>query len=71
MNIERKQWAVKAAGAGALALMLAVPAFAQSRGGRDGGRDSRGGDRGRTETRNESRTYRNNERVSAQGRVHL
>ena len=65
MNIERKKWAVKAAGAGALALMMAVPSFAQSRDGRSSQRN----DRGRTETRNESRSYRNNERVSAQGRV--
>ena len=70
---------VKTAGAGALAFMLAAPTFAQSRG------DARRGDsnRGRTETRNDSRnnsrghddnrsenrSYRDNDRVTVQGKV--
>lgn len=69
MNIERTQWAVKAAGAGALALMLAVPTFAQSRGGRDPRNDDRGRSQATRRDDSPSRTYRNNERISAQGRV--
>lgn len=57
MKSTREKWAVKAAGAGALALMLAVPSFAQSRGGER-----------RTESRS-TRTYRDNERVTVQGHV--
>ena len=63
MENTRKQWVVKAAGAGALTMLLAVPSFGQSRNGRDGRRDDR--DRQTTTLR----TYRDNERVSAQGRV--
>ena len=62
MKNKREKWVVKAAGAGALALLLAVPSFAQSR-----------NERGRNEPqRRESasgRTYRDNERVSVQGKV--
>lgn len=65
MESNRKQWAVKAAGAGALALLLAVPSFAQSRNSRDRDRDTRRDDRGRSE----SRSYRDNERVSVQGNI--
>lgn len=49
MEDSRAKWVVKAAGAGALALMLALPSFAQSRGDSRRGRDDRG-DRGRNES---------------------
>jgi len=60
---DRAKWVVKAAGAGAIALILATPSFAQSRNdGRRGNNDDR--DRGRVQS-----TYRENERVTAEGRV--
>jgi hypothetical protein len=64
MKSTATKWVVKAAGAGALALVLAVPSYAQSRdnnrGGRDDNRDGRA-------TGNSS--YRDNQRVTAEGRV--
>ncbi|PYQ26069.1 MAG: hypothetical protein DMF56_25860 [Acidobacteria bacterium] len=74
MESKSKQWVVKTAGVVALALMTAAPTFAQSRGGRDS-RDSRNSrnDRGRSEVQrrddSSSRTYRENDRVTARGRV--
>jgi Ni/Co efflux regulator RcnB len=72
MESKSKQWVVKTAGVVALALMTAAPTFAQSRGQRDT-RGSRN-DRGRTEVQqrdnsSSQRTYRDNDRVSARGRV--
>lgn len=62
---EKAKWVVKAASAGALALVLATPSFAQSRDERRrNNNDDR--DRGRTQS---SRSYRENERVTAEGRV--
>lgn len=58
---DKAKWVVKAAGAGALALILATPSFAQSRDERRRGNNE---DRGRTQS-----TYRENERVTAEGRV--
>jgi hypothetical protein len=73
MENTRMKWAVKAAGAGALALMMAVPSFAQSRNDRNNRNEGRNNDRGQTQDRrrddSSSRTYRENERVSARGRV--
>jgi len=64
MSTTSRKWAVKAAGAGALALLLAAPSFAQPRDGRTQGtrRDNRSND-------SSNRTYRENERVTAEGRV--
>lgn len=56
----RAKWAVKAAGAGALTLILAAPSFAQSRNERR--RDD-------VRSRAQSSTYRENERVTMEGRV--
>ena len=68
MENSRKKWTVKAAGAAALTLMMAMPSFAQSRGERNTRRDSGRSETSRRES-NSSRTYRNNERFSVQGRV--
>ena len=54
------KWATKAAGAGAIALVLATPAVAQSRGDGNRNNDSRARD---------SRDYRDNQRINASGRV--
>jgi hypothetical protein len=63
------KWAAKAAGAGAIALLLAAPSFAQSRG--DGSRNS---DRGRQTIGahsgdNRANGYRENQRVTISGKV--
>ncbi|HET7433327.1 MAG TPA: hypothetical protein VFN10_01305 [Thermoanaerobaculia bacterium] len=80
------KWAVQAAAAGALALVVSVPAFAEARErhGDSRGYDSRGhsgSDRGRSDDRRGNsgydrsrsndggRTYRENDRVTAEGRV--
>lgn len=73
MKAGKAMWAVKTAGAGALALLMAVPLFADTRG------DQRRNDGGRSQTyqRNDGRdggydrggSYRENQRVSASGRV--
>src|ERR1051326_1472821 len=55
------KWATKAAGAGAVALLLATPAVAQSRG------DWNRNDDQRRESRNDN--YRDNQRINATGRV--
>ena len=55
------KWATKAAGAGAVALLLATPAVAQSRG------DWNRNDEQRRESRNDN--YRDNQRINATGRV--
>jgi len=60
---DKAKWVVKAASAGAIALILATPSFAQSRNEQRRGNDD---DRGRTRS---SRSYRENERVTAEGRV--
>jgi hypothetical protein len=71
MRTRNSKWAVKAVGAGALALVLTSPLFAQSRSDQRQGSER---DRGRTEStrrddRSGNRSYRENERVSVQGRV--
>ena len=68
MENGRKQWVVKAAGVGALALMMAVPSFAQSRGERDTRRESGQAESSRRDN-GSSRTYRDNDRVSVRGSV--
>jgi hypothetical protein len=59
MKNTKKQWAV--AGVVALTLMTAAPSFAQSRGRNEAQRRDSG--------RSEARTYRENDRVSMQGKV--
>jgi len=55
------QWATKAAGAGAIALLLATPAFAQSRGDWNNRHNTSNDRNGQTSQRNDSnRTYNNN-----------
>src|SRR5258706_6075954 len=76
------KWATKAAGAGAIALLLATPSFAQSRwdGNRnntDRGRqttDARNGDNrsntnGYGDSRQANNGYRDNQRVTMSGKV--
>ena len=67
------KWATKAAGAGAIALLLATPSFAQSRW--DGNRNDNN-DRGRQtadarngESRQTNNGYRENQRVTMSGKV--
>jgi len=75
------KWATKAAGAGAIALLLATPSFAQSRW--DGNRNNANNDRGRQttdarngsdhnrqpDTRQANNSYRENQRVTMSGKV--
>ncbi len=68
MKTNLTKWATKAAGAGAVALLLATPAFAQSRG------DWNRGDNQRPDTRQsrdnrDDRGTRANERINVTGRV--
>ncbi|HJQ37945.1 MAG TPA: hypothetical protein VKB93_12475 [Thermoanaerobaculia bacterium] len=58
MKSTKKQWAM---GVVALALMTAMPSFAQSRGRNESQRRDNG--------RSEARSYRENDRVSVQGKV--
>ena len=76
--MKSNRWVSRAAGAGALTLILAMPAVAQTRGDwqrNDGnGRDraqsiSRNGDRNDNRASSSSRSYRENERVALSGRV--
>ena len=88
MKTTGQKWAVKAAGAGALVLVLATPSFAQSRDGRRSGSDrgrtetnrtqndhrddndrSRGTYNNRNDRQSSNRSYRDNDRVTVQGRV--
>jgi hypothetical protein len=68
------KWATKAAGAGAIALLLATPSFAQSRG--DWNRNNNNNDRnGQTSARdnnnrsNGNNGYRENQRINETGKV--
>jgi len=65
MKTTMTKWATKAAGAGAIALLLATPAFAQSRGdwnrNNDDQRDSR--------QYRDSNQYRENQRINTSGRI--
>ena len=70
------QWATKAAGAGAIALLLATPAFAQSRGSwnqnNNTNNDRNGQQSYQRDNDNHSydnHSYRENERVNATGKV--
>ena len=70
------QWATKAAGAGAIALLLATPAFAQSRGdwnrnnNTNNDRSGQGSyQRDDGNRSNDHNSYRENERVNATGKV--
>ena len=69
------QWATKAAGAGAIALLLATPAFAQSRGdwNRNNNNNDRNGQgsyqRDNGNRSNDNNSYRENQRINATGKV--
>src|SRR4051812_37576661 len=70
------QWATKAAGAGAIALLLAKPAFAQSRGdwnrnnNTNNDRNGQGSYQRDNGTRsNDNNSYRENQRINATGKV--
>jgi len=74
MKTTISKWATKAAGAGAIALLLATPAVAQSRGdwnrnNQDQRRDSRNDNNNYDNNRNNNNTYRDNQRINASGRV--
>ena len=70
------KWATKAAGAGAIALLLATPSFAQSRGdwSRNNNNNDRNGqasarDNGNRSTNNGNNSYRENQRVNETGKI--
>jgi len=70
------QWATKAAGAGAIALLLATPAFAQSRGdwnrnnNTNNDRNGQGSyQRDDGNRSNDNNSYRENQRINATGKV--
>jgi hypothetical protein len=74
MKTTVSKWATKAAGAGAIALLLATPSFAQSRG--DGSRNNsdRGSQTAGARNNNDNRSnnnngYRENQRVTMSGKV--
>jgi hypothetical protein len=70
------QWATKAAGAGAIALLLATPAFAQSRGDWNRNNNTNSDRNGQASTQrdngnrsNDNNSYRENQRINATGKV--
>jgi len=67
------QWATKAAGAGAIALLLATPAFAQSRGEWNRNNDNNNGQgsyqRDNGYHSNDNNNYRENQRINVTGKV--
>jgi hypothetical protein len=63
MKTTMMKWATKAAGAGAIALLLATPAFAQSRG------DWNQNQRRDTRDSRDSRDSRENQRITASGKI--
>src|ERR1043165_608305 len=78
MKTTISKWATKAAGAGAIALLLATPAVAQSRGDWNRNNDQRGSydnrdnrdNRSNNNYDNNSReTYRENQRLNGTGRI--
>src|SRR2546423_11940595 len=76
MKTTMSKWATKAAGAGAVALLLATPAFAQSRGGWNQNRDqNRSQDQNQRRDNRDSRDsrgsndYRENQRINASGKI--
>jgi len=76
MKTTMTQWATKAAGAGAIALLLATPAFAQSRGDWNRNNDNNNDRNGQQSYQrdngyhsNDNHNYRENERVNATGKV--
>ena len=71
MNTKMAKWAVKAAGAGTMALLLATPSFAQGRAGgnrNDSGRSIQTGGRSR-DNRSQQNGYHENQRVTLSGKV--
>ena len=76
MKTTLMQWATKAAGAGAIALLLATPAFAQSRGdwnrnnNTNNDRNGQGSyQRDNGNRSNDNNSYRENQRINATGKV--
>jgi hypothetical protein len=67
MKTTISKWATKAAGAGAIALLLATPAVAQSRG--DGYRNQDQRRESRDNNNRNDNNYRDNQRINASGRV--
>jgi hypothetical protein len=69
------QWATKAAGAGAIALLLATPAFAQSRGDWNNRNNTNNDRNGQASSqrdnanRSSNNGYRENQRINATGKV--
>ena len=63
------KWATKAAGAGAIALLLATPAAAQSRGDWNHNQDQRRESRDNNNYRNDNNNYRENQRINGSGRI--
>jgi len=70
------QWATKAAGASAIALLLATPAFAQSRGDWNRNNDTNNDRNGQQSYQrdngnrsNDNNSYRENQRINATGKV--
>jgi len=70
------QWATKAAGAGAIALLLATPAFAQSRGDWNRNNDNNNDRNGQGSYQrdngyhsNDNNSYRENQRINVTGKV--
>src|SRR5437762_56074 len=72
MKTTMSKWATKAAGAGAIALLLATPAFAQSRGGWNQNQNRNQDQNQRRDSRDNQRgtnDYRENQRINASGRI--
>jgi hypothetical protein len=66
------KWATKAAGAGAIALLLATPSFAQSRGDFNRNNDDRNGQTSARDHGNgsyDNNSYRENQRINETGKV--
>ena len=75
MKTTMTKWATKAAGAGAIALLLATPAFAQSRGDRNQNQNRNQDQNQRRDTRDSrdnqrgNNDYRENQRINASGKI--
>jgi hypothetical protein len=69
MKTTMSKWATKAAGAGAIALLLATPAFAQSRGDWNQNRDQNQNQRRDTRDSRGTNDYRENQRINASGKI--
>jgi len=67
MKTTMTKWATKAAGAGAIALLLATPAFAQSRG--DWNRNNNDNEQRDSRQYRDNNQYRENQRINTSGRI--